>query len=49
VLVEQGRAVFAKFLQTHSKLVPSHSIKEKLRLEQEGLMVTQPDEAIVFR
>lgn len=49
VLVDQGRAVFAKFLETHSKLLPSNSIREKQRLEQESMMITQPDESIVYR
>ena len=49
ILVDQGKAVFAKFLETHSKLVPSNSLREKQRLEQEGMMITQPDESIVYR
>jgi len=49
ILVDQGKAVFAKFLETHSKLVPSNIIREKQRLEQESMMITQPDESIVYR
>lgn len=49
VLVAEGKAVFSKFLQTHSKLMPSNLLKEKQKLEQEGMMVTQPDESIVYR
>lgn len=45
----EGKAVFSKFLQTHSKLMPSNLLKEKQKLEQEGMMVTQPDESIVYR
>jgi hypothetical protein len=34
ILVEQGRAVFAKFLETHSKLLPSNLLREQNKLKE---------------
>jgi coatomer subunit beta len=49
ILVDQGRAIFAKFLESHSKLLPSNAIQEMKRRQHEQMMVTQPDEAVNFR
>jgi len=49
ILTEQGRSIFSKFLESHSKLLPSNLMQEKKRKEQEAMMVTQPDEMVVFR
>lgn len=49
ILTEQGRTIFAKFLETHSKLLPSNLLLEKQRQEQDAMLVTQPDEMVVFR
>lgn len=49
ILTEQGRLIFAKFLETHSKLMPSHLLLDKQRKERDSMMVTQPDEMVVFR
>ena len=44
VLVDQGKKVFAKFLESHSKLT---TVKKGGK--DETLLITQPDEMIVFR
>jgi len=49
VLIEQGRAIFAKFLESHSKLLPSNALKEMKKQQEESLLVTQPDEKVVYR
>ena len=49
ILVKFGRQIFAEFLKTHSKLLPSNQSRLKQQMEQENMMVTQPDEKIVFR
>jgi len=42
VLMDEGKAIFAKFLSINSKL----NLKVK---KEEEIMLTQPDEKIVFR
>ena len=49
VLVEQGKRVFAKFLESHSKLATASGSKKGKRPGEESLLVTQPDEMVVFR
>ena len=49
VLVEFGRTIFAEFLKSHSKLLPSQQARKKQLDDQANLMITQPDEKIVFR
>lgn len=49
VLVEQGKKVFARFLESHSKLAPAGVSKRGAGKKAETLLVTQPDEVIVFR
>lgn len=48
VLVEQGKKVFAKFLESHSKLTFASGSKRGKKGE-ETLLITQPDEMVVFR
>lgn len=47
VLVEQGKRIFAKFLETNSKL--AHHGSKKAKKGEESLLITQPDEMVVFR
>jgi len=49
ILVQHGRAIFAEFLKSHSKLLPSSQAIKRKELEQESLLITQPDEKITFR
>jgi len=50
VLVDQGKKVFAKFLENHSKLgLAGSSSKKAGGKKQESLIITQPDEMVVFR
>ena len=48
ILIDQGKKVFAKFLETHSNLTPLSGKKGK-KAGEESLLITQPDEGIVFR
>jgi len=45
VLVDQGKLVFAKFLENNSRL----GAKKGGKKDKEKLLVTQPDEMVVFR
>jgi coatomer subunit beta len=50
VLVEQGKKVFARFLESHSKLgTITGKTSKKGKAGEEALLITQPDEGIVFR
>lgn len=52
VLVDQGKKVFAKFLESHSKLAQIHgaaTLRKNGRRGEEALLITQPDEGLVFR
>ena len=49
VIVDQGKQIFAKFLEAHSELSPgqfSHRLQKK---KEASLLITQPDELVVFR
>eukprot|EP00347_Sterkiella_histriomuscorum_P009140 403342367 len=47
LLVDLGKRVFAKFLETHSKLTGIGA--KKTKKGEESLLITQPDEMVVFR
>ena len=46
MLVEQGKKIFAKFLENHARHTNQVSGKGK---KDATLLITQPDEGIVFR
>lgn len=48
ILADQGRKVFNKFLEGNSRLF-NESEQQREKLRQQQLIITQPDEQIVFR
>ena len=50
ILVEHGKAIFAKFLEQNSKLVGEGAAKRRRNgKEEESVILSQPDETILFR
>jgi len=49
-LTEEGKAIFAKFLEQNHKLSPEGvHLRRKQGKEEENVILSQPDETIVFR
>ena len=50
ILVEHGKAIFAKFLEQNSKLVSEGAaLRRRQGKEEQNMILSEPDETILFR